>query len=369
MATKYRVGVIGRTGRGNYGHGLATVWSDIPNTEVVALADEDPKGRDEMAQKVGARTTYADYREMLDKERLQIVAIAPRWLDCHRDMVLACADRGCHIYLEKPLCRTLEEADEMIDACNSADVKTSIAHQTRYSPVMEQVQLMIREGVLGDIVELRGRGKEDRRGGGEDLMVLGTHIMDLMRMCGGEPWSCFGQVLEKGKPVTKAEVRDGNEGIGPLAGDEIHAMYRFDSPAMGYFSTHKAEYGKGQRFGLHVHGTRGKLTIRTGSLAEVYYLADASWNPGKSNVGGVKGTSAGPDKPEPISGRGSGAHIGNVLAVKDLIECIETGRRPKGNLEDGRSALQMILAIYASHREGGPVSLPLRERRHPLSLL
>ena len=54
---------------------------------------------------------------------------------------------------------------------------------------MEQVQLMIREGVLGDIVELRGRGKEDRRGGGEDLMVLGTHIMDLMRMCGGEPSS------------------------------------------------------------------------------------------------------------------------------------------------------------------------------------
>ena len=56
-------------------------------------------------------------------------------------------------------------------------------------------------------------------------MVLGTHIMDLMRMLAGDPAWCFGRVLQAGKPVGGRDVRDGAEGIGPLAGDEVHAVY------------------------------------------------------------------------------------------------------------------------------------------------
>ena len=365
MATKYRIGVIGRTGRGGYGHGVSTVWNDIPNATVVAVADEDPKGRAEAAKTLGAPRAYADYREMLEKEKPQIVSVCPRWLDCHHEMVIACASHGCHMYLEKPMCRTLLEADEMIEACNN--VKVAIAHQTRYSPRIEQAQRLIREGKLGDILEIRGRGKEDKRGGGEDLMVLGTHIMDLMRVLCGEPLSCFAQVMEKGKPVTRAEVRDGNEGIGPLAGDEIHALYRFMSPAFATFATHRADHFRGSRFGLHIYGTKGVLTLRTGSLPPVHFLPDPSWSPGRSGEKWIEVTSGGLGKPEPLEGKG--AHLGNVLAMKDLIECIETGREPKGSLRDGRAALEMILAIYASHREGGPVNIPLRERRHPLSLM
>ncbi|MGH8246843.1 MAG: Gfo/Idh/MocA family protein, partial [Gammaproteobacteria bacterium] len=134
MSSKYRVAVIGRTGRGNYGHGLDVVWNDIENVTVVALADEDPKGRADAARRLNAPKAYADYRELLEKERPQIVSVAPRWLDCHRDMVIECARFGCHIFLEKPMARTLQEADEMIAACERAHVKLAIAHQTRYSP-------------------------------------------------------------------------------------------------------------------------------------------------------------------------------------------------------------------------------------------
>ncbi len=133
-AEKYRVAVIGRTGRGNYGHGLDVVWNDVTQAQVVAVADPDLTGRTAAAQRLKAPKAYADYREMLDKERPQIVSVAARWLDGHRDMVLACAEHGCHVFLEKPMCQDLEQADEMILAIyeshrHNAPVPLPLAHR------------------------------------------------------------------------------------------------------------------------------------------------------------------------------------------------------------------------------------------------
>jgi predicted dehydrogenase len=373
-AKQYKVAVIGRTGRGNYGHGLDVVWKDIDGVEIVAVADEDEKGRAAAAERLNAPRAYADYRRMLDKERPQIVSVAPRWLDCHRDMVLACAESGCHVFLEKPMCQTLEQADEMVAALEKKNLKLAIAHQTRYSPTIGHALRLIADGVLGDIVELRGRGKEDRRGGGEDLMVLGTHIMDLMRLFAGDPQWCFARVYDNGKPVTKKQVRDGAEGIGPLAGDEIHAMYRFkfkgetpSPPVMGYFSTHRAKDGAAKRFGLQIYGTKGILTTTTGSLPEVWFVEDPSWQPGQSKAKWRRITSAGIDKPEPLTD--TGLALGNHLIALDLIRAIETDTQPKGSVYDGRAALEMILAVYESHRLNAPATFPLKNRKHPLTLL
>ena len=177
MPKKYRVAVIGRTGKGNYGHALDTVWLKTDRAELVAVADENEAGRAAAAKRLKAPAAYADYREMLARERPQIVSVAPRWPDCHRDMVLACAEHGASVFLEKPVSPTLREADEMVAACEKHHVKCAVAHQTRYSPRYHRVKALIAEGAIGDVLELRGRGKEDRRGGGEDLMVLGVHIL------------------------------------------------------------------------------------------------------------------------------------------------------------------------------------------------
>ena len=75
MAKTYRVAVIGRTGKGNYGHGLDVVWKSIDEVEIVAVADEDEKGRADAAKRLGARASYADYRPMLAKERPQFVSV------------------------------------------------------------------------------------------------------------------------------------------------------------------------------------------------------------------------------------------------------------------------------------------------------
>ena len=364
---KYRAAVIGRTGRGNYGHGLDVVWNDIEQVEVAAVADEDEKGRAEAAERLKVSRTYADYRRMLEKERPDIVSVAPRWLDCHREMVLACAEFGCHIFLEKPMCQSLEQADEMIAALEKRNLKLAIAHQSRYSPTLQHVKKIIEEGGVGDILELRGRGKEDRRGGGEDLMVLGTHVMDLMRFFAGDAQWCFARVRDGGKPVTKNEVRDGAEGIGLLAGDEIHAMYHFGGTTTGYFSTQRARDGAAQRFGLHIYGSKGIITMTTGALPEVWFVEDPAWQPGHSKAEWKRITSAGVGKPENLTD--ANHSFGNRLIALDLIRAIETDTQPKGSAYDGRAALEMLLAVYESHRLNAPVELPLKNRKHPLILL
>ena len=193
MARKYRVAVIGRTGKGGYGHGLDVVWKEIDGVEIVAVADPDEKGR-AAAKRLGAKAAYADFRVMLEKEKPQVVSVADRFLDPHRDMVVACARAGASVFLEKPMARTLAEADEMVKACETHHVKLAIAHQTRHSPRLARVKELIASGRLGDVLELRGRGKEDKRGGGEDLMTLGTHVLDLMRFLVGDARWAFAKL-------------------------------------------------------------------------------------------------------------------------------------------------------------------------------
>ena len=361
----YRVAVIGHTGKGNYGHGVDTAWLKIPQCEIVAVADADEKGLAAAAARLKAPKTFADYREMLDQTKPDIVAIGPRWLDQHRDMCLAAAARGAHMYMEKPFCRTPAEADEIIRACEKADVKLALAHQTRYSPKLQVIRDLIEDGKLGTLLELRGRGKEDKRGGGEDLWVLGSHIMNLIHHFGGDPKWCFARVEEGGQPVGKEHVKPGNEGIGPLAGDTVTAMYGLEGGATAYFSSKREALGN--RFGLQIFGSKGVVEILTGSLPSAQFLPDPMWSPGRSKVAWQPITSQGVGVPETMSDGGLDA--GNILAVKDLLQAIEEDRHPECSMYEGRTTIEMISAVFESHRVRGPVSLPLKTRENPLSLL
>lgn len=366
MQKKYRVAVIGHTGRGDYGHGIDMVWREMPNCEIVAVADADEKGRSDAAKRLNSPKSFADYRQMLDETKPDIVGIGPRWTDQHRDMVLAAAERGIHIYMEKPMCRTLEEADQMIAACDKKDVKLAIAHQTRYSPKLHVVREMIEDGRIGKLLELRGRGKEDeRRGGGEDLWVLGSHIMNLMHYFGGEPNWCFAVVRQGDKPITKANVSEGNEGLGPLAGDNLAAMYGMDNGVTAYFASVREKTGG--RFGLQIFGSKGIIEILTGHLPAIHFLADPTWSPGRSGAKWVAVSTSGPGQPEVL--KDSGLHGGNVLAVQDLIKAIEEDRLPECNIYEARMTVEMISAVFESQRVGGPVPLPLKNRKNALAML
>lgn len=91
MTTKrYRAGAIGRTGQGNFGHGLHLPYQKIDRMDMIAVADPDAAGREKAMADAGAKRSYADYRDMLANESLDIVSVCPRWVDGHEEMLMAC---------------------------------------------------------------------------------------------------------------------------------------------------------------------------------------------------------------------------------------------------------------------------------------
>jgi len=369
MAKKYRVGVIGSTGRGNYGHGLDTVWREFPNAEVTAVADDNPDGLAKAVKRLGNPRGYADYRKMLEKEKFDFVSICPRWLDQHRDMMLSVAESGVMgIYEEKPLCRTLREADEMIAACERNNVKCAVSHQTRYSPILDQVEQLVADGKIGRVLEYQLHGKEDRRGGGEDLWVLGTHLFDLTQYLAGTPLWCQGYARQDGESVTASHVKPGNEGIGLLAGDNVGATYALPNEALAHFRSVRNGTGSPNRFGLSIFGSEGVIKMTTGFLPNASLLPDGSWSPARTGKQWIPISSNGLGQAETL--KDGGLHAGNVIAIRDLIAAVEQDRLPEASIRDARTAVEMIAALFESHRQGGArVGFPLANRANPLTQL
>jgi len=198
--------------------------------------------------------------------------------------------------------------------------------------------------------------------------VLGSHIMNLMQWLAGEPTWCYARVRQDGRRVDKQDVRPGNEGIGPLAGDDVSATYGFDAGVTGYFnSQRRAGPGGIGRFGLTLCGETGQLEVLTGYLPQVHLLRDPLWSPGRSGKRWVSVSSQGVGQPEPLTDLG--LHGGNVLACRDLIDAIEQDRQPEANVYEARATVQMVSAVFESHRLRQPVSLPLTNRQNPLTLI
>lgn len=363
----FKVAVIGSTGRGNFGHGLDAVWKSTPGCSVVAVADDNPNGLKEAIPRTGAAKGYANYREMLEKERPDIVAICPRWTDQHREMALACAEHGAHMYMEKPFCRDLAEADEIIRACEMRHLKIAVAHIARYSPQLQVVKDLIAADEIGSLVEVRTRGKEDARGGAEDLWVLGSHVLDTLRAIAGNPLSCQATLSDGDELVTAKHVKPGPEGLGPLAGDRVEALFRFPAGLVGTFSSKRKAGGTPSRFGMRIYGTKGVIDMPSGYGLPAYMLKDSGWQAPTVNAKWQIVSSQGVDKPETL--KATGYEGGNPAVVKDLIEAIEQDRQPKCDMHAARATIEMIMAIFESHRLGKIVPLPLENRKHPLTYM
>lgn len=365
----FHVGVIGATGRGDYGHGVDTAWLDVPGTQIVAVADADAAGRQQAARRTGCEQTFADYRRMLDVAKPDIVAVCPRWVDQHADMILAAAERGIHCYVEKPFCRNLQEADAIVHACEMSHTRVAIAHPTRYAPAMQTVRRMIKDGAIGQILELRGRGKEDHRGGGEDLWVLGSHIMDMVLNLGYEPDWCFASVLQDGERVAERHVAEGNEGLGPLAGDAVRAVFgvrqKDQKQQITYaFDSYRHAGGKPWRFALRIYGSKGIIEIQENVLPEIWILQDASWTPGRGGGSWKRVSSAGINLPEPLTDpRFRRRHH---VPIEDFLSAISQQREPKCGMYEGRRIVEMIAAVFESHVRNTPITFPLQNRRNPL---
>jgi len=363
--SRYSVGIIGATGRGDYGHGLDTAWQHLPECRVVAVADSHAAGLAKAVTRAGAERGYIDYRAMLDQERPDIVAIAPRWIDQHYAMAMACTEYACHIYMEKPFCRDLGEADAIVQACEMRHLKVAVAHISRHSPQLKIVQQLLADGEIGELLEIRGRGKEDARGGGEDLWVLGSHVLDLMSAIAGPPRRCHASLQEHGELVDSTMIRPGNEGIGPIAGTQVNAAFHFDRGVIGYFCSRKEAAGTPSRFGLRLYGTKGMIHLASGYGNPAYISNDSGWNSPGNTTRWRPISSNGVDEPETLAA--TGYEGGNPAAILDLIDAIENDRQPLCSMYEARTTIQMIMAIFQSHRQQQTVVVPVETERNPLS--
>jgi len=377
VSAAVRVAVIGHTGRGNYGHGLDTMWLQLPEVRVCGVADADPAGLATAVKLLRPERSFTDYKTMLAEQQPAIVAIGPRHVDQHRDMLLAAIQHGVEgIYIEKPFVRTPAEADEVLQAAAEAGVRIAVAHRNRFHPVLPVLQKLIADGAIGRVLEYRGRGKEDVRGGALDLWVLGSHVMNLAAYFGGAPVSVSATLLQDGRPVLKSDVREGAEGIGLLAGNQLHARFELQSglpfffDSLQYARRRDAATDRPASFGLQIIGTEGVIDLRADQHPLAAIREGSPFDPdfAQPRVWQVV-SSAGIGKPEPDANLAQ-TLTSQVLPGRDLLAAIRESRQPLCDGEQGRQTIEMICGVFESHRLNGQrVNFPLQTRVNPLSLL
>ncbi len=367
-SSRRRVAVIGHSGRGNYGHGLDTVWRNVPETEIVAVADADQGGLAREVEKLKLDRGYADYRQMLLEVRPEFVAVGPRHPDQHLDMIMASIESGARgIYCEKPFCRTPAEADALIAAATKQGTKIAVAHRNRYHPALATITELLESGEMGRLLEIRGKGKGDRRGGDEDLWVLGSHVLNLVTYFCGAPKTVSAVMRKEGRLVTADDVYPGGEGLGPLAADEVRARYEMEDGTIAYYDS-VANDGTGpDGYCMQLVGSKGVVTLHIDRTPIAHFTPGNPFKPASAGKPWIPITSAGVGKEEPNLELVRLVH-NHILPVRDLIESVDLGRDPICDIREGATTVEMICGVFQSHRENGQaVSLPLKNRDNALA--
>jgi len=369
----YRVAIIGSTGKGNYGHRLDTAFQGLEDAQVIAIADADPEGLHAAGAKLAVSRLYQDYHTMLAAEKPAIAVVCPSSVAERVPMLEAAAQAGCHIYCEKPLAGTLADTDAILAACTHAKTKVALAHQWRGMPVIQRIIAEINSGVFGRLLRLRARPKDDSRGGGEELLLHGTHLFDLMMACAGPPRWVSGHVAVGDRDATRADCGEGNTPVGPIAGDSISATFGFAGGVRGYFESTAGLAGPetpdyDNLYGLSLECEKATLELREPGDAYIYpaprVLPDhthldwhkyhlENWHDAPGHT--------------PDYLRKNWLSIGNEALAKDLIDAIAKDREPLSNLHAVRFVNEMVQGVYASHFAGSQrLALPLANRDHPL---
>ncbi|HIA70478.1 TPA: Gfo/Idh/MocA family oxidoreductase [Candidatus Poribacteria bacterium] len=371
MPETYKVAIIGSTGRGGYGHGLDTVFKDLDNVELVAVADGNPEGLIKAGDRLGVSHLYDDYRKMLATEKPDLVSITPGWVSERVQMIETAASVGSHIYCEKPVAGSLAEIDTIINACSRGNIKMAIAHQWRAMPPIQQAIADVMSGKFGKLLRIWARPKDDSRGGGEELLLHGTHLFDLMMAFTNIPRWVSGHVLQNGRDSTQADTHYGTQPVGPIIGDSISATFGFDNGVRGFFESTANLAIPGQSnfnnlFGMSIECEQARLELR--EPGDCYIYPAPRVLPDQEHLAWEKVWIEGwHDKYDHNTLWKNFLHLGNQILVKDLIETIETEREPLSSICMARYVNEMVQGVYLSHlSDGRRIDIPLADRTHPL---
>ncbi len=334
---RLRIGLIGAGGisRAHIPGYLACA----ERAHVTAIAEPVEEAARAAREKLGGTATiYADWRDLLDRAEVDAVDIClPH--DLHAPVAIAAAEQGRHVLVEKPIARNLVEADAMIAAAERAGVRLMVCHDRRYHPAFARIKEVIDSGAIGRLLLLRLDHNQyirltpnhwifqkERLGGGAIMSCL-VHQFDLIRWYGGE-------VTQVGcLSLTLPDRLEGEIiGVCPL---------RFASGALGDTVINWNVDGRGKPGGLWyelvwLSGTEGNLHTWNGINLLRYDRADEGY------------------QSLPVA-----AGTGHPRAIAHFVECLLEDREPLTNGREGRAALAIAMAAYASEESERFVRLPI----------
>ncbi|NRB73970.1 MAG: Gfo/Idh/MocA family oxidoreductase [Verrucomicrobiales bacterium] len=361
-----KAAVLGHTGAGNFGHGLDVVFNRLDGVRLVAISDEDDVGLEKAHTKTGAINGYESYRELFENEQPDIVAVAPRWTDQHHAMVEAALIAGAHVYCEKPFTRTLKEADELLKLAEDNHLKIAVAHQMRCDPYLKRFHAEQKE-LIGELLEMRVYGKMDHRVGGEDMLVLGTHLFDIVRLFGGEVQYCTARISKDGSPAIAEDAHESKkENLGPLLGDSIRAEFVMDSGISVTFISDERYRDVVGSWGIEFIGTKSTMRLFANHPPTFSLLE-------RGDPGSTDRFETWKQWPEvdgeyhPMFEKLTGMDSANRRVIKDFLDAIETDREPESSGERAMKALELIHGVWQAGATMKRAYFPLTNRLHPLS--
>ncbi len=322
--------------------------------EIVALCDlEEQNIRDKMLKfdlddSVGR---YLDYREMLLKEKPELVAIATE-SGKHASIALDCIGAGCHVVIEKPIALSLEDADRIIAAGKRNNVKVCACHQNRFNKSIQKIRTAIDKNRFGRLLygtahirwardyeyyhRAPWRGTWEQDGGA--LMNQCIHDIDLLRwMMGDEIIEVVGMTDRLQHDYIEAE-------------DLGMALIRFANGSYGIIEGTTNVYPRNLEETLYIFGEKG--TVKAGGEA-VNIIEEWRFSDYLDDPEVVKAECH--EAPPNVYG------FGHSRLYKDMIEAIVDNRDPYVDGSAGRRALELVLGIYLSAATGEKVKFPLTE--------
>jgi len=322
--------------------------------DIVAICDIDKSKMDQIMDMCKLPETvnkYTDYREMLHKENPELTAICTE-SGKHGGIALDCIDHGSHLIIEKPIALSLEEADEIIKRSKARNVKVCACHQNRFNKSVQKIREAVEQKRFGKMLHgtahirwNRGesyyrqapwRGTWEQDGGA--LMNQCIHNIDLLR------WMMGDQVVEV-VGMTDNLMHSYIE-----AEDLGLALIKFSNGSYGVIEGTTNIYPHNLEETLYLFGERG--TVKAGgksvNVIEEWLFAD-----GLDKAEEVKAEYQ--ENPPNVYG------YGHKPLYADVVEAITTDRDPYVTAEDGRRALELVLAIYKSAAEGKSIKLPLEK--------
>jgi predicted dehydrogenase len=247
---------------------------------LVTVAEEVPGRAEQAAEQFGFASTTRDWREVAADPRVEAVSItAPNFL--HREIGVAMAEAGKHIWIEKPVGLSTADASAVSDAVAKAGVQGAVGFNYRNAPAVEAARDLIASGELGSVTHIRVRLFSDyaahpdgaltwryelERGGHGVLGDLASHGADLARYLLGDITSLAADTAiflpQRARPTGATAghaLATGGE-LGPVENEDyVNCLLRFASGARGVLEACRVSVGEQNNYGFEVHGTKGAV--------------------------------------------------------------------------------------------------------------